>query len=193
MIKFFKIALFLLLFFVSSGQALANEGRITLKDGNRICEAISYWDESAYKIAGRCSGLTYPYNGELDRYILWVKRADGVIDQVAEVDSGVIEGRVRGSFDSLFVTAEMKGYSTKAPEGPQVLSGQVEKFGFAEPRSPTVVDTSEDTEAPLASPLAAAQTPAPTKLGKVFSGAGATFLVVFGAIVLVIILLTRGR
>lgn len=185
----YLISIFLLiaLFVFSLNLVKANEGRIVLKDGNRACEGISYWEADSYKIAGRCSGFAYPYNGELDRYVLWVKAEDGVITKISEIENGIMEGRARTKFTNIFITAENRTYS-KNPSGPTVLSADIQKFEFSEPKNPAPVENSD----PSPTPLVGLATPAP-RFGNLFSRGGVTFLIVFGLIVLVIVFLMRGK
>lgn len=125
-----------LLFCISVGSVAASDGRIVLKSGNVSCEGISIWQGSSYQVAGKCFGLVYPYDEQLDTYVLWVRLENGDTDRVTEIDEGIFDRSVNDKFNSLFVTVETNG-SPRQP-GKIIMAGDIQKFPESEDTNETI-------------------------------------------------------
>lgn len=137
--------------FVNGAQA--REGNINLSNSDLACEGVSIWRESTYKITGRCQGLVYPYETQLDHYIIWAKLENGNYSRIDDIDRGYFEGAVNESFTDIVITAEDEG-TPRRPSTTEVVAGSITAFDF---------DTSETTTAitPTPTPEGAKATPAP--------------------------------
>lgn len=128
-----------LLFCVSVNSAVASDGRIVLKNGNISCEGISVWKGSSYQVAGKCFGLVYPYDEQLDSYVLWARLENGETERIAEIDEGIFDKSINDRFNSLLVTVETNG-SPRQP-GRVIMTGNIQKF-------PNTEDTTETLSTP---------------------------------------------
>jgi hypothetical protein len=138
------LSVMLLSFVVSLGSAQAKEGNFKISSSTASCEGISLWDESAYRVSGKCSGLVYPYATELDHYVAWVKLDNGNTVRLGDVDRGYFEGNTSDSFSDIIITAEGTS-SPRRPSVTEILSGSIEPLSF---------DTSRTTTAATPAPTA---------------------------------------
>jgi len=131
----------------------ANEGRISLQNSQVSCEGISVWDNSRYKITGRCQGLVYPYHDQVDGYFLWVMPDDQDSPiRIGDIDRGLFDGSTSKQFRSILVTAEISN-SPKKPGDIQIISGGLSLFNFPQvnvvpesPKEDILVDNIEREE-----------------------------------------------
>lgn len=132
--KLFSSLLLLAGLFVIAPSVKANEGRIVLENKGVRCEGISVWRDGQYKVMGKCYGLQYPYQGEYDRYYLWVEDVKKDVDvRVVEINRGYFEGFVYNNFGKIFVTAE-KASSPRKPSSFVIMSGSLQAFKMPEGR-----------------------------------------------------------
>lgn len=127
----------------------AHEGLLDLTSSSVSCKGISIYQDSNYKVSGRCDGLVYPYETTYNKYVLWGKtNSRGETIRIAEVDRGYFSGYIASAFDSTFITAEKDGLVRK-PSDKVVVSGKVALFNF---------DKSQVTAAASAAPAATTTT-----------------------------------
>ena len=132
---------------VTAGDVQAKEGTVELSGTSVSCEGVSLWKERNYRVMGRCDGLVYPFDTQLEHYVLWAKTdVRGELVRVGEITRGYFDGNVADSFSSLYVTAEGDGLPRR-PSSSQVATGVVSKFAFA--RDGAVVEP-VSTPAPIA-------------------------------------------
>lgn len=135
--------------------ASAHEGRFTLKNSDMACEGISLWKDSHYRLVGRCSGLTYPFQERLDNYVLWTKSGTANPKKVGSVNLGYFDGYAQEPFDQIILSVEGNGYSNK-PGEIVLASGDIQGFNFS---------TSNGTPVVVA-PIIATPTPTPAVIAK---------------------------
>lgn len=138
---------------VFTGKVAANEGRLVLKNNSVTCEGISVWREERYRIIGRCSGLVYPYQEKLSRYLLWGQTGGDAPPVIVDnIEVGFFEGLVDKAFSQVFITAEQSS-SPRQPSGFVIATGNVQPFDFA---------PSSQTESPPELPIVSRPAPTPT-------------------------------
>jgi hypothetical protein len=111
-------------------SASAHEGTVDLTSGSVSCKGVSIYQDSNYRVSGRCDGLVYPYETTYNKYVLWGKTTTGgQMVRIAEIDRGYFSGNISSPFDAMYVTAEQKGLVKKASDK-EVVSGRVTPFTF---------------------------------------------------------------
>lgn len=175
------IVLATLLFYYSITSASASDGRIILKNGNISCEGISIWQRSSYHLTGKCFGLTYPYDEQLDTYVLWARIDNGETKKIEEIDRGIFDGSISDKFNSLFVTAETN--SSPRQPGRIILSGDLQRFSNT---NDSVVNLSSPVPTSNAAFFA---TPASTKPGSLSFGKTLTAASIIGILLVVGVIL----
>lgn len=180
-------ALFLVSIF-RTAKVEAKEGNLTMANEDVTCQGVSVWQGSAYKVAGKCQGLVYPFATKQSHYVLWAKLDNGNFLRIDDIDRGYFEGNVNAEFGSMLVTAE-ESSSPRRPGSTTVLSGKIEDFDFSGVKTTTAV---EATPAPKAAAegngtmtvqnLTAAST---STTGSVISRILKSLLVIVGVIILI--------
>lgn len=145
-------------FTLIASAVYANEGTILLQSGSVVCTGVSFWDGNWYKVNGICHGLVYPYQDQLDSYVLWVvPETGGSAVRISSVDKGIFDGSTDQRFRSIFITAETN--STPYRPSPYVLlSGTLN--GFVQPaQQNTSYGTTQQTQT---APMPTVVMPTPT-------------------------------
>ncbi len=126
--QIFQTLLALFILILASNRVSANEGRISIDNGNIQCQGISFLQNGQYTVNGRCHGLVYPYQGFYDYYVMWLYK-DGSNDSVklSDVNKGVFTGKQRDRFSQYVITAET-GQSPRTPSSQVVVSGPIIPF-----------------------------------------------------------------
>lgn len=115
---------------LSTSSVSAHEGSIDLTSDKVSCKGVSLYQDGAYRVSGRCDGLTYPYETLYNRYVLWGKTSvRGDMVRIAEVDRGYFAGNIDTAFDEMSITAEKDSLVHK-PSAIQVVTGEVTPFAF---------------------------------------------------------------
>lgn len=178
--KIGRLAVVLAIFslgFLLAGKVAATEGRFSLTNGGVVCEGTSVWQDSSYRVMGRCQGLVYPYGGVLDHYSIWVRTpGDTAALRLDDVDRGFFEGRVQNSFESVFVTAEEES-NPRRPGATVVAQGNVEEFDFRADEgegAPQVTPSPTPVGTPTATP-----TPTPSGIGRVIGRIFTALVIIF--------------
>ncbi len=164
----------------------ANEGRIVLKNGSVECEGVSVWQESRYRIVGRCSGLVYPYQQKIANYLLWVQQTDGTATQLVDnVQVGFFEGWASKDFTQVLLTAEAES-SSRTPSDIVIAQANLLPFDFnVAPAQPTKI-----TPLPVNQPVKAAARV--TNLSRLWLTVPIILLFLVIGIVVLVILSRRG-
>lgn len=147
--KIFGFLTAALIFVAARESALAREGTLSMSSSNVSCQGVSVWQESNYRVTGRCQGLVYPYATQYEHYSLWAKLDNGNTIRVDDIDRGYFEGNVQGDFADFFITAETSS-SPRRPSDKTIVSGKVAAFDFGKTNNSTVVATPAPTATPVA-------------------------------------------
>lgn len=140
-----KLLALVVLSFILAPSALAHEGSVDLTSGSVSCKGVSIYQDSNYRVSGRCDGLVYPYETTYNKYVLWGKTTTGgAMVRIAEIDRGYFSGNISSPFDAMYVTAEQKGLVKKASDK-QVLAGRVTPFDFDKSKVTTAPATTTTT------------------------------------------------
>lgn len=174
-------------------EIYAKEGRLVLSEGNQRCEGLSIWDRNEYKIIGKCFGLVYPFDEQLDNYVLWVKHDDGVVEKVGEIDKGLFDDSVTKRFNTFYITAEND--SNPRTSGRIIMSGNIEDFN----NSGSNFSIKTSIPEPTGKSSEFLQSPSPTskpsklEVTQVFSKSTVTGIVVIGLIIVILLFFIRKK
>lgn len=180
------LAAFVFALVVSVSSVSANEGRIRLSGSDVVCEGVSVWRRSNYRIVGRCQGLVYPFSTQMEYYTLWARMENGNEVRLSDIDRGFFEGNTDSRFESVFVTAEGSS-SPRRPSSNVIVSGDVSSFDFSTAKSVAV----EPTPAPAAETEEGTMTvqsnagTATTTAGSVLTKILKSLLVIVGVIIVI--------
>jgi hypothetical protein len=139
--------------------ASAREGSVDLTSGTVSCKGVSIYQDSNYKVTGRCDGLVYPYETTYNKYVLWGKTTDnGQLLRIAEIDRGYFSGNIASPFNEMYITAEQNSLVRKASDK-QIVSGRIAPFDFDKSKETTVqANTPSATNAPASNSKASTST-----------------------------------
>ncbi len=180
-----KLLALVALSFIVAPSASAHEGTVDLTSGSVSCKGVSIYQDSNYRVSGRCDGLVYPYETTYNKYVLWGKTTTGgAMVRIAEIDRGYFSGNISSPFDAMYVTAEQKGLVKKASDK-EVVSGRVTPFTFDKsqvttaPAAPTTTTTTA-TKATTTTVDSTTKSTAGAVIGKIVTSLLVVILVIVG-------------
>ncbi len=179
-----------LLFHFSVNSVTASDGRIVLKNGNISCEGISVWQGTSYQVTGKCFGLIYPYDEQLDTYVLWARLENGEIERITEIDRGIFDKSITYKFNSLFVTPETNSSPRQA--GKIIMSGDLQKFSNTQDTAETLSTPQPNTSKGLFATPPVAKVD-PLSIGKKITTATITGILLILGIMVAVFLVMRKR
>jgi hypothetical protein len=171
--------------FVFASSASAREGLIDLTNSGVSCKGISIFQDSNYKVSGRCDGLVYPYETTYNKYVLWGKTINrGETIRIAEVDRGYFSGYIASAYDSMFITAEKDGL-VRRPSDRQVVLGKVSPFSFdkSQVTAPAASTAPAATSTSVQSAASTTTSTAGTVIGKIVTSLLVIILVIVGLVI----------